>query len=297
MDIRCEPSIVADSVSSSTVGALGAGVALASCLGALLGGCNSLWGIDELQFGGAGPATPGSGGTGGAGATGGSAASSSSTTSSSSGTTTATTGTTGTTSTTGTSDGGAGPFELVILAEPGLEGDGFLADPPRCGHDIIDFQTSGQDRVVVVGRERACDDTSTLRAFFRFDLASYHALPAEAQLLSVTLQLYLHERWWTASPAILWSIDDFGELAWSDWDAATRDSFGVFVDPESMPGWVSRDVVIAVLEAVGESHVAFELRYSDEAEIPTNDLATYELRSSDGSSDFAPRIVVGYDLP
>ena len=150
---------------------------------------------------------------------------------------------------------------MIIKAQTGLYGDGFLASPNLCGQQVWDYYTQTYGKMIHVGTDKPCSANAAYRAYIRIALASI-----TGTVVSASFKFYLAGKISPTANVSLYEIIDFGQLDFGDWAYSTRASLGTVITTNTANGWISVDVTSRVQAAktAGLSHIAFVLVYQDE---------------------------------
>lgn len=158
------------------------------------------------------------------------------------------------------------PVTIAAASPSGspTDGDGFLSKPAACGgKTVLDGDSCAGSGGIKLGPDWPCQNDVVYRAYLRFPLAQI----VGTQPKKVTLRFSYVEHDQVSSPAVLFSIPDFGPLDASDWSIAPRAQLGQVLQVGTAYGPKETDVTAAVLGALAqdEAAAAFELRTESES--------------------------------
>ncbi|MCF8066868.1 MAG: DNRLRE domain-containing protein [Desulfarculaceae bacterium] len=156
---------------------------------------------------------------------------------------------------------------MIIQAQTGLYGDGFLASPNLCGKQVWDYYGQSYGQMIHVGTDRPCSANAVYRAFFRIDLSSI-----TGDVVAATVNFHLAGKTSPSAGVLLYEIADFGQLDYGDWSYSQRADLGTVITTGTATGWISVDVTARVQAAITASltHIAFMFIYQAEGSISQN---------------------------
>lgn len=183
---------------------------------------------------------------------------------------------------------------MIIKAQTGLAGDGFLANPSLCGQSVWDYYAQAWGAMLHVGTDYPCDIDAVYRIYIRISLAAITGPVTSAYLKFYNIYAGDHG----SSPnagVTLYEIADFGSLDSGDWSYSDRATFGTVLSPGQGTGWISVDVTARVqaAKAEGLGYIAFMLAAQDEGP-PGGVSRWYAISAADNGSDLEPRLDVAF---